>query len=213
MSKASDDLLQVRIDELRLKLRNIDDPKNIAQCCGMEYRDLLDIPSFFFSVFNNPVEIQYPELILRDVQKGESLNIAYQAMVCYYMLTSVSNPVSNSGQSNWVSFADLSDGRFYNKAFQGYTGDKLAPKIAVDISKLSKIAKYYEGSSLELGDLAFQFSALPKVPIAIVYWLGDEDFPSSCKILFKSTVSYHLPTDACAILGSMLTQMILKQFK
>ncbi len=43
---------------------------------------------------------------------------------------------------------------------------------------------------------------LPSVP---VYWMGDDEFPPSYKILFEDTTDYHLPTDACAILASMLT--------
>ena len=63
---------------------------------------------------------------------------------------------------------------------------------------------------MEVGNASYKFIALPKVPLAVVFWCGDEDFPPSCKILFDSSVSKFLPTDACAILGSMLTQKILK---
>ncbi len=31
--------------------------------------------------------------------------------------------------------------------------------------------------------------------MAVNYWCGDEDFPSSCKILFDSSASHYLPTD------------------
>ena len=43
----------------------------------------------------------------------------------------------------------------------------------------------------------------------VTYWLGDEDFPSSCKILFDESASHYLPIDGCAILGSMLVRRLL----
>ncbi|MDL1911699.1 DUF3786 domain-containing protein, partial [Chloroflexi bacterium CFX6] len=53
------------------------------------------------------------------------------------------------------------------------------------------------------------FQPLPRVPLMTTYWLGDEDFPSSCKILFDESATHYLPIDACAILGSMLTRKII----
>jgi hypothetical protein len=45
--------------------------------------------------------------------------------------------------------------------------------------------------------------------VAIVCWLGDEDFPTSFRFLFDDSIRHHLPTDACAILGNMLTRKLL----
>jgi len=43
-----------------------------------------------------------------------------------------------------------------------------------------------------------------------VYWQGDEDFPSTCQVLFDASASHYLPTDAYAILGSTLTRRLIK---
>jgi hypothetical protein len=44
----------------------------------------------------------------------------------------------------------------------------------------------------------------------VTYWLGEEEFPSSAKILFDATATHYLPIDVCAILGSMLVSRIGK---
>jgi hypothetical protein len=148
-------------------------------------------------------------LIVIGIDSGSNLSTANQALVCYYLATSLSSDDS-SKKGKWISFADLPNGRFYNKAFQGYTGNELVSSIASDQTKFSKVSIQLNGFPMDVGDTSYRFNALPKVPLAIVFWRGDEDFPSSCKILFDSSVSFYLPTDACAILGSMLTQKILK---
>ena len=212
MSQESDNLLQIRIDELKLRIRELDDPKGDAFRCGLDYKEISGVPILSFSIFNIQAEIKYPELIARDVRDGKNLNTAYQALVCYYLVTSAASSFTHQVENNWVSFADLPDGRFYNQAFQGYTGNMLAAPIESDIHKFSDIALQLNGSILDIGDVAYQFLIFPKVPVVVVYWGGDEEFPSNCKILFDETVCNYFPTDACAIIGSMLTQAILKQF-
>lgn len=209
MSKESDNSLQLRIEELKIRIRELDDPKGDAFRCGMEYKETSGEKILSLSIFNNQAEIRYPELIARDIHEGKVLNNTYQALVCYYLVTSAASS-SHRVKNNWVSFADLPDGRFYNQAFQGYTGNMLVAPIKFDTKRFSNIALQLNGSNLDIGDVAYQFMVLPKVPVAVVYWGGDEEFPSNCKILFEGTVCNYLPIDACAIIGSILTQTILK---
>ncbi|NJC95606.1 MAG: DUF3786 domain-containing protein, partial [Anaerolineae bacterium] len=61
----------------------------------------------------------------------------------------------------------------------------------------------------EWGSASFVFQALPRLPLMVTYWLGDEDFPSACKIMFDESASHYLPIDACAILGGMVAKKII----
>jgi hypothetical protein len=44
----------------------------------------------------------------------------------------------------------------------------------------------------------------------LVCWTGDEDFPAACQLLFDASAPHYLPTDGCAITGSLLTRQLLK---
>lgn len=61
-----------------------------------------------------------------------------------------------------------------------------------------------------MGDAAYLFQVLPLVSLLAVTWLGDEEMPPAYQILFDANVSHHLPTDVCAILGSMLTERLIR---
>jgi hypothetical protein len=126
------------------------------------------------------------------------------AMLLYYLLTADGTPLTGC----WVSFADLPDGRMYNAAFQGYSGDEIAKRFGLDLERFKSACLKAGGNAIDVGSASFVFQALPRVSLMLTYWLGDEDFPSSCKILFDESVSHYLPIDACAILGSMLTRKI-----
>ncbi len=104
------------------------------------------------------------------------------------------------------------DGRFYNQAFQGYTGAELQRHFKNDPEALRQAALNASGSLIEdsPGDFAFYFQALPRFPLLLVIWEGDEDFPPSFQLLFDAAAAHYLPTDACAILGSSLTSRLKK---
>lgn len=212
MSRESDDLLQAKINELNSQLLMLNDPKVIASRCGMDLKDS-EGTCLSLTLFTTPVEIRFPELVARDVRNGQVISMALQALLCYYMVTTTNSSLSTDLENKWVSFSDLQDGRFYNQAFQGYTGNILALPIACDINRFSEVATKMDGKKQDLGDLSYQFQVLPKVPVAVIFWKGDEEFPPNCSILFKKNVNNYLPTDACAIVGSMLAQSIIKQLK
>jgi hypothetical protein len=129
-----------------------------------------------------------------------------QALLLYYFTTADASPLTG----RWISFAELPDGRIYNQAFQGYSGDLLARQFGTDLPAFERASRCLAGGHLSYGDSAFVFLALPRVSLSAVLWHGDEEFPASCKVLFDSSVIHYLPTDVCAILGSLLTGKLLK---
>lgn len=195
-----------RVDELRAALETI--PANLlVERTGADFYALgPGRGEFRLSLFNSPIMVTYPGLIGIDVKKDEELPLLSQAVLAYYFYTSDGAPPT--GQ--WVSFADLPDGRMYNRAFQGYSGDELVKAFQLDVNTFRVACEKGGGVVAEIGDAAYHFRALPRLPLLVNYWSGDEDFPSSCKILFDRSVSHYLPTDVCAILGSMLTRKLIR---
>ena len=129
-----------------------------------------------------------------------------QALILYYFATS--NGTSLSG--NWVSFADLPDGRMYSQAFQGYTGDQVAKAIGSDIPMFHDRCEKAGGRLFGIADAAHLFQALPRVPLVLAHWQGEDEFPSSCKVLFDSAACNYLPIDGCAIIGNLLVKNVLR---
>jgi hypothetical protein len=51
---------------------------------------------------------------------------------------------------------------------------------------------------------------LPRVWLAVVLHLADEEFPASANVLFDASASHYLPTEDLAVLGGMLTGRLIK---
>ena len=192
-----------RLDELRSTLR-FQDPGLLAARSAVPYLTLgpgrgeLHIP-----LWEDSCILSFPELMGYSTH-DDQLPDFLQALLLYYLITADGTPIKNE----WVSFADLPDGRMYNAAFQGYSGDEVVKAFGFDLDAFKSACLKAGGKPVDIGSASFIFQALPRLPLMITYWLGDEDFPSSCKILFDESACHYLPIDACAILGSMLVRKL-----
>ena len=204
------DHLTDRIASLRAELSTAD-PHMLAAHTGVEYTATsAERGEFHLSLWGGPVVLTFPDFGGRDTLSGTELPPIMEALLLYYFRLSDGAPLAN----RWIAFSELPDGRFYNQAFQGYSGKVIAREFRNDLEAFRHSASKAGGQEYTqdqaLGDVAFVFQVLPYVALLAVYWCGDEDFPASCQILFDASVSHHLSTDACAILGSTLTHRLLK---
>lgn len=184
----------------------------MAASTGCEYLPLASDQAesrgeYHVTMWGKPIRLSFSGLVARDEGSGHELPTYLQAMLLYYFATCDGTPVS--GQ--WIAFSELPDGRFYAQAFQGYTGAPLAQAFGENIEAFRQAAETCLGERrVSFGDAAYAFQALSHVALLVVLWQGDEDFPSTCQVLFDASVSHHLPTDACAILGSQLTRQLIR---
>ncbi len=196
-------MLASRVDELRQLVR-LTLPGTLAERTGASYTEIgPDRGELRLALWGAPIQISYPNLTAVS-QNDDILPDYLQALLLYYLHTADGAPLTGK----WVSFADLPGGRMYNQAFQGYSGDELVKTFGLDVHAFAESCQRAGGQAQSVGDASFAFSALPLVPVMVTYWLGDEDFPSSCKILFDASATHYLPIDVCAILGSMLASRI-----
>ncbi len=198
--------LERRSDELREDLFQ-KDVNQLAELTGITLR-LEDGESFFdFLYWGKPVLLSSRDFLARDPESQHPLPPIHQAMIMYYFHSSKGSPATG----NWISFSELADGQFYNSAFQGYTAKKLTQYFQTDYDNFEARNEAQRGVKVDFGDGAFRYQILPQIAILIVYWKGDEEFPPSYKILFEDIADYHLPTDGCAILGSMLVGKLIAE--
>ena len=204
-SFANIDRFSQRLEELRAGLEGID-PATLAYTTGAVWEQTSrEAGHFKLSLWNRPLAVYLPGWIIRRLPTGEETSPIDQALILYYFSLADGAPLSR----RWISFSDLPDGRFYIQAFHGYTGQKLAQVFQNDQAGFVNAAVSLGGSPSTLGDASFEFWALPRAPILVVYWRGDEDFPSSAQVLFDASASHYLTTDAYAILGSTLTRRLI----
>jgi hypothetical protein len=196
--------LSAEAEELRQALRQRD-PGVLAAKIGAEFPQLNGQGRFQLAFFGAPISISFPHL-LACAGDGRALPLPVQALLLFHLTHSDGAPISG----RWASFGELPDGRVYEKAYQGYSGDVLSRTFGSQIERFNQACQSTGGTPVPgLGDMAFQFSALPRLPLLVTYWLGEDEFPASAKVLFDRSAGNHLPIDVCAILGKMLVSRIV----
>lgn len=194
-----------RVDDLRQELSGKDIEQLAFRCAGHIVAGAGG-SELRLEHWGTEYSLAAPEWIARQAVNGIEAPLHIQGLLLYHLLTADGTPI----RERWIAFADLPSGRFYNTAFQGYTGGELAHSLGADLERFSLACQAAGGKPVPLGDQAFRFNALPRLPILAAAWAGDEDFPPAYRILFDESAPHYLPTDVCAILGSMLTRRILK---
>jgi len=195
-----------RVNELKKDLSQ-KKPSYLAAATSAEFRPRHSIKGeFSLLLWGNEVCLSYPDFIIQDQRTGNPLSQMDLVMLLYYFNTS--DGTAKTGR--WISFSELPDGKFYNQAFQGYTGQRLARSFHDDMAIFEHAATSLGGTPFPLGSASFTFKVLPRVSLLVIFWQGDEDFPSSFQILFDASASHYLPTDAYAIIGSTLTSRLIK---
>ena len=204
------DFLGNRLDELRSQLAD-QDPEQIAKRTGTTYHPLdQSSGEFHLTLWDRQLVVKFPQLLVHDQQTGEEISGISLATVLYYF--AACDGTKPSGQ--WISFSELPDGRFYNQAYQGHTGGKLAQMFGNNFDLLCQVAEKVNGKRVYLlGDAAYEFYVLPLVNLLLVTWQGDEDFNATYQVLFDAVASHHLPTDVCAIIGSNLTHKLTMELE
>jgi len=195
-----------RIEEIREKLEN-QNPETLAIRTGSVYTPKGNSGGEFkLDFWSREVILSFPDFHGVYVDTQEELSTFDRTMLAYYFDVSDGAPIAGE----WIAFNQIPGGLFYAQAFQGYSGDELAKVFGNDSEAFATANDALGGRREFFGNLSYSYQVLPRVPIMVVCWLGDEDFPPSFRILFDANAHHHLVTDAYAILGSNLSGKLIK---
>jgi hypothetical protein len=111
----------------------------------------------------------------------------------------------------WIAFRELPDGLFYSQAFAGHAEAELAARFRQDMDGFRTACGTLGGRPLDLADAAYRFEALPRLPVAVLVWAGDDEFPGQTRILFDANAGRQLPTEDLSGIGEWLAHRLVRQ--
>ena len=161
--------------------------------------------------WQEPYLIRLPGLTVQRAEAEIAPTDFTQALLLTYLATADGTRPTDG----WVTYRDLPDGMFYAQAFRGYAEMRLVRElgqggIAAFCRGMERLGGKPVSISSGTGNAAYAVQVLPRIRLAAIYWLGDEDFPSQASVLFQETAPHYLSTDGLAVLGSHLVNRILE---
>jgi hypothetical protein len=209
-----------RIDDFKQALELVKgrlsrvDPKRAAGRIGADFQtDDTGRPSIRIEFLGKQVVVNWPLLEPVFEATGASLPIQQQILLLHYLEGAVSGPgVKPAGE--WISYQEVPDGRFYLDAFIRRAKKPLIEAFGQQPDRLIPLAKALYGAiPFDQGDVSILIKAIPMIPVALIMWRGDEEFPPDGNILFDRTVSGFLSAEDIAWLAGMIVYPLVGMVK
>jgi hypothetical protein len=92
----------------------------------------------------------------------------------------------------WIGEKEIPSGHQFFTGPHAFPLQGIAELAANDARLFADACTTLGGIPVDAGDMAFEFSVLPRIPLRMIYWRGDDEFSPSVKLRFDTTVCLHL---------------------
>lgn len=138
-------------------------------------------------------------------ENGEEVPIHYKILILHCFL--YHNGREPTGK--WISFLDIKDGLLYANIYKARTSLPLKFALKGNPGLLIDAAGELGGQRSELGgDVSALFEPFHDIPIAVVFWRGDDEFSPEVNFLFDEGVRDILPAEDVVVLAECLGREI-----
>ena len=106
----------------------------------------------------------------------------------------------NSGE--WIHFRDVKKAGVFEDAFERQVLKPFAEAFSGKTEEFEKAGKERGFQPLEYGDSSFQVPVFSCIPIRVIFWDGDDEFPATVTILYDKNVTQFVHPENVVMLGS-----------
>jgi hypothetical protein len=129
---------------------------------------------------------------------GEKLlKIPDQVLLLHYLITAKGVPVGEE----WITFREVPSGHFYYDPFSKRAIKPLLSTFGQNPSLFGEVAQVMGQLMPSPGDTALKVLALPRVPIVLSLWRGDDEFGPEANVHFDQSIVSYLSTEDIAYLS------------
>jgi hypothetical protein len=179
----------------------------IIQRTGYEFvaDDLFRVP-----FLNQVYRIFFPEFRFEDeADSQKEVPIQEQILILHYMLSPAPSPLTD----NWLSYREIPGASFYYSSFVRRAIDPLKKVFGQNIDNFIRAADLLGGKSIDTGDAGYEFRLFPNIPVRLILWAGDEEFPAEANMVFDENIGGMLSPEDIAWLAGMLVYRLIAMSK
>jgi hypothetical protein len=184
------------------KLRQISDIKALGVRSGAR---LENGNTLALEYLGQTVSVRFPDIEIST--SHPILTIRDRLIILHYLDTAVGAALTGK----LITFKELPEGGVYYPTFFQRAIKPLLVNFEREPQRLLAVARFYNGVPVEMGDAAVVINALPRVPLTLVLWQGDEELPGEGSILFDSSITGYLPTEDITVLCEIIAWRLVKQ--
>jgi len=146
-----------------------------------------------------------PQFEFKDASGEKEVPLQEQVLILHYLLASEVPPLSHQ----WISYREIPGASFYFGAFIKRAVEPLKKVFGQNLPSFCRAAKILGAQEIENGDAGFEFTAFPAVPLQLILWTGDDEFPAEANILFNKNIGRILSPEDAAWLAGMVVYRLM----
>jgi len=154
---------------------------------------------------NEPYQINLPDVEISRPGDSKPVPLRDKLLILHYFIRAKGSPLSH----RIITFKELAEGSNYFPAFYKRAIKPIIDSFGRQPRHLLGIARELGGLKSDYGDLAVTINAFSRVPITLVLWPGDNEFPPEGSILFDSSISDYLATEDITVLCQTITSRLI----
>ena len=111
---------------------------------------------------------------------------------------------------HWSLFRQMLGGESFHQAFHGRIVTPLAKSFSPRPQVLLEAGRRLKGTVIDFGDATVILPFLPRLPVRVTVWKGDDEVPGNAVILFPSNADRLLPTEDLVEVGDVVLRSLLR---
>ena len=165
------------------------DRQTTAKRAKCQYTD--SSASFLVTLLNKKYTVDLSNSQICD-SASQPAGFLQQLCILAYLINAQDLPLTGK----LVKPENLPTGPFFFRGIHSLPLEKLKEAFETSPEKLYRPAEIFDAKRCEYGDSSIELNILPRIPVTIVIWAGDNEFDSRVSILFDRTAGDQMPLDA-----------------
>jgi hypothetical protein len=154
-------------------------------------------------------QIALPSIEISLVGGGVEVPMKDKILILHYLILASGAPLADK----LIAFKELPEGANYFPTFSKRSIEPLAEHFGREPHRLIEMAEVLNGCKAEHGDVSVTINGFSRVPITLILWRGDEEFPPRSNILFDASISDYLSTYDITMLCETITWKLVKSLR
>ena len=177
--------------------------KDIAGKTGIEFDEKSSC--FCFTSMGKPISVSYPEYNMNPI-----FNSWHHLVTLHYLDTADGTPF----KSELMSFSSLagsgSRGLLFNRQAEDIAGNFFGNKPAENVQKVcEELGAFFLKSN---ADLCAVFYYLPRYPVTLKLWFGDDEFKGSGRLLLDESALHYLSVEDAVTVGAYILEALVQRY-
>lgn len=158
---------------------------------------------------NRDYKVSFQDSNVSLVNSNEPVPLRDKILILHYFTRAAGTPLSGK----IITYKELQEGINYYPTFFKRAIEPVINNFKNEPQKLLVAAAALGGHKSDYGDIAVTIDAFPYVPLTVVLWQGDKEFPADGNIMFDSTIPDYLPTEDITILCEVIAWKLVRLLK